>query len=175
MKTIAAIFTVLYFGLQSFAQQQDDYYATFTALIYDENGKKLKNAKIKIYKENEVIVEAVTKKNGKVTFDILLGAYYTLEISKDGYISKRIAIKAYDKNAKPMYDAIPFKFATELIKIKTKVDFDDLEFPVAILEYDAHKDEFEFVKSYTQQMKKLQKQIVKQMEENIAMTDDYVE
>jgi hypothetical protein len=174
MKTIFTLFTLLYFSLNSFAQ--DEYFASFTALIYDENGKKVKNASIKIYKENEVLVDAQTKKNGKVTFEIALGAYYTLEISKDGYITKRIAIKAYDKYAKPIYDALPFKFATELIKLKKNVNLDDLEFPVAILEYDASKDEFEFVRSYTQQMKAVQKEIVKQMDEqNFAASDDYVE
>jgi len=56
------------------------------------------------------------------------------------------------------------------------MDFDDLDFPVAILEYDASKDEFEFVSSYTKEMKKIQKEIVKQMEEqNFAATEDYVE
>ena len=174
MKTIATLLTLLCLSISTFAQ--DDYYATFTALIYDENGKKIKNATIKIYKENEVLTEAQTKGNGKVTFDVVLGAYYTLEISKEGYIPKRIAIKAYDKSGKPMYDALPFKFATELIKIKKQMDFDDLDFPVTILEYDASKDEFEFVSSYTKEMKKIQKEIVKQMEEqNFAATEDYVE
>ena len=89
----------------SFIQAQ----VNFSGYMVDEENKNMKDVTINLYEENNLISTVSWAK--KFSYDLKLQKYYTLELVKEGYLPKRIAISTFegDKGAEP------FMFVMELI------------------------------------------------------------
>lgn len=122
-------------------------------------GSKMKFKKDKGYKVELIcfntLIETETKKSNK-GFRLVLkkNAIYTIKISKEGFITKIISINtAIDKN-----EGAPltrFFFETDLIKenMKTQLDEESLEFPIALISYDTLNGAFTLNEKYTENIK----------------------
>jgi len=144
MKTI--VFTAaLFLSFAGCAQ------VSFTGYMVDSNDKKLKDVEVNLYKGNEII----STKNWSKSFDynLEIEKYYTLEMVKDGFISKRIAISTFegDKGAEP------FVFVMQLIANEKGVEGIDQDYPSALIEYEKEKKLFKFDERYAKNLKKEEK------------------
>lgn len=128
----------------SFIQAQ----VNFSGYMVDEENKNMKDVTINLYEENNLISTVSWAK--KFSYDLKLQKYYTLELVKEGYLPKRIAISTFegDKGAEP------FMFVMELIKKHEGVDDSDADFPSAIIEYKKNKGQFNFNVDYSKSVKK---------------------
>ena len=127
----------------------------FTGYLVDENDDKMKDVTVKLYEQNELI--STKKWSKKFDYELEMEKYFTMELIKEGFISKRIAISTFegDKGAEP------FMFVMELYKSREGIDESELDFPAAIIEYKKNKGEFSFNVPYTKKIKKEQEEAIK--------------
>lgn len=132
MKTIITFLAAILIAINGFGQIE------FKGYIVNEKGKKLNNVEIKLYEENSLIhSDFITN---KFTYNLWLNKYYTVELSKEGYLTKRIVISTLAS----VYDAEPFECDIELIKKSDDLDGFDFDFPVAIVEYKQYQGGFHY-------------------------------
>lgn len=122
----------------------------FTGYLTDQNNKKLKQVTIKLYDENEIISSNLV--NNKFNYTLSANKHYTLEIEKDGFFVKRIAISTVDAQN----TSEPFSFIVEMIEKNDTTDDSASDFPSAIIEYKKSKKAFDFNTTYAKSVKKEQ-------------------
>ncbi len=127
----------------------------FSGYMVNEENKSMHNVTINLYEENTLISTTVWGK--KFSYDLKLQKYYTLELVKEGYLPKRIAISTFegDKGAEP------FMFVMELVKKREGVDDSELDFPSALIEYKKNNGEFNFNVNYSKSIKKEKEEVLK--------------
>lgn len=114
--------------------------------LVDEEEKGIKDVTVNLYCANEKVSTQSWSK--KFEYDLQLEKYYTLELIKDGFETKRIAISTFegDKGAEP------FQFMMELVKARHGNEQDD--FPSALIEYKKNEGAFNFDVKYAKDAKK---------------------
>lgn len=121
--------------------------------LVTQEGKRCKEATINIYDGNKQVNSFKTEKNGR--FQVLLHTdkYYTIEVVKENYVTKRIAFDTNMGNRKiqiPVYecdlDIVPFA-------LFTGIDFNDLDFPMAIVKYQEDSRQYGHNEEYTSYMR----------------------
>lgn len=139
MKTILTCFLMVFFYTAT-AQ------VSFMGYLVDKNEKSIKDVTINLYHNNEKVSSNDWSK--KFEYDLDLEKYYTLELQKEGYETKRIAISTFegDKGAEP------FLFVMELKKANKDEEGDD--FPSALIEYKKDEGSFSFNVKYAKDVKK---------------------
>lgn len=137
--------TLLLFTTTMFAQ------VSFTGYLVDAANKKLKNVTVNLYKGNDTVSTKVWSK--KFDYNLELETYYTLELVKEGFISKRIAISTFqgDKGAEP------FLFVMELVAKKDGIEGVDEDYPSALIKYKKDEGTFNFDVKYAKDLKKAEK------------------
>jgi hypothetical protein len=113
---------------------------------------------IRLYKENEELqwdeITSVSYHDHDFAFDLLLNSYYTIEVSKPGFVSRSIVILTTIPDSKQNFDdKYHFQFIVELFKEKDGVDDFYLDFPVALIKYNKKNDQFEMNLNYTNHIK----------------------
>jgi len=81
---------ILLMGFNSFAQNG-------MLRLYgrmEENGKVISDVAIEVIKDNSIIYEGETEKNGTYKLDLELGSVYNIAFQKEGYITKQVAVVA---------------------------------------------------------------------------------
>lgn len=142
MKTLVTmLFTIIL--TSSYAQ------VNFTGYLVDQDESKMKNVTINLYSGNELVSSEEWSK--KFDYQLDLEKYYTLELVKEGFVTKRIAISTFegDKGVEP------FLFVMELVKAKEGEEVDD--FPTALIKYEKDEGIFNFDVKYAKNLKKEQK------------------
>lgn len=150
MKNIFVALTFFLFITNVYSQ------VNFSGYMVDEDNKSMRDVTINLYEENVLISTVSWAK--KFSYDLKLQKYYTLELLKDGFMPKRIAISTFegDKGAEP------FMFVMELVKKRIGVDDSDMDFPSALIEYKKNKGEFNFNVDYSKSIKKEQDEVLKE-------------
>ncbi len=128
---------------------------TFTGYLVDAGDKKLRDVEVNLYKGNEKL--STKKWTKKFDYNLELETYYTLELVKVGFISKRIAISTFegDKGAEP------FLFVMELVAKEDGVEGMDQDYPSALIEYKKNEGTFNFDVNYAKNLKKEEKEAAK--------------
>jgi len=130
-----------------------------------KGGKKAKEAKIRVYEGNNLWTEFEANSKGNFESMLELNKYYTFEFISDGAVTKRIAVNTSVENKG--LAAIPFKCFVDLVPDE-KVEGSDtstLDFPVAIVRYNAKKRVFEPDLEYFMNMMKEYDKAMAQSEE----------
>ncbi len=142
-------FSVFLISNNSFGQ------VSFAGYLVDKDNKKMKGVSVKLYEGNELV--STKKWSYKFNYELKLETYYTMELEKSGFITKRIAISTFegDKGAEP------FMFVMELIEKKDAIEDVDSDFPSALIEYKKDEGEFDFDEKYAKNLKKEQKEALK--------------
>lgn len=148
MKKSIILFVTLFSYCFTYAQ------VNFTGYLTDEENNKLKDVTINIYDQNELISTEIVSK--KLSYDLSINSYYTLELVKDGFYTKRIAISTF--GAKKTTE--PFLFAVEMLMIQQGKDNLDTDFPSALIEYQKNKQCFSYNASYAKNIKKEQEEVL---------------
>ena len=121
-----------------------------------QNNPYDKKIKIELIYFNKVIDSMIVKPGKKFEFSLGRNAYYTLRISKPGYITRTVTIRTHLKKFRKDEDPYKFHFDTELLPQITEeiLDPEVIEFPVAIIEFDEKLKAFFINEKYTSNIKK---------------------
>lgn len=118
------------------------------------NDEKQTGLTVRLYCGNEEIVKIDSTEFEKVYFTLKRDQYYTVEISKPGYLTRRIGISTAIPKSVPLKPIFRFEFDVEMMKeIKAQDDF-YLDFPVALVSFNTHDECFEHSKKYTTKIKR---------------------
>lgn len=156
-------FFILLLNCSYYSFAQDKKQANDSLICLEISGKvKLKNnafdnkIKIELIHYNTVIESITVKQDKKFKFYLAKNAYYTVRISKEGYIPKLITVCTILKKFSPEDSYYRFQFDTELLpSLATEIlDAEVLEFPIAIISFDEKLKAFFINESYTSNIKK---------------------
>lgn len=116
------------------------------------NDDKVSDAEVRLYQNNRVVQKATTKKS-KFQFILFSDMRYMVEIIKEGFVTERIQISTKEKtefSGKYLYE-----FKVDLMELKKfkGVDISDLDFPTALIKYNAEEGEYLHDVTYSQQVK----------------------
>ena len=123
-----------------------------------ENNKPIDGIQVTLYKENEASewdeITSVQDHEHSFSFYLQGNSYYTIEVSKDGYVKRLVGISTILPNdvlikGKKYY----FDFEVTMFKEKEGVDDYYLDFPVALIAYDGTSERFENNAKYTKHIK----------------------
>lgn len=146
MKTLITIFVLLLFSVQSVAIP-----VKVKFKILDENGGALKGSTIRIY-DNNRLIRMEENAPSKVVWKLESDSYYTIEISLNKYVSKRIAFYTnVDDQVEDILDN-RFVFFVELehqSKYAKHKNADYItDYPSAIVEFNSAQGVFDYNEKY---------------------------
>ena len=142
MKTIAVL--LLTFILSPVYAQ-----VSFTGYLVNSDDDKLKDVTVILYSNNEIV--STQKWSKKFDYNLQLEKYYTLELVKEDFLTKKIAISTFGGDK----DVEPFMFVIELKVAMNGEEGDD--FPSALIKYKKGEGSFNFDVKYAKNLKKEQK------------------
>ncbi len=113
---------------------------------------------VKLYKENEELqweeITSVAYHEHSFSFDLSKNAYYTVEVSKAGYVTRSVGISTKLPGNIIVGDVkFTFEFEIELFKEKKHADDYYLDFPVALIKFNETNEVFEYDSQYTKHIK----------------------
>jgi hypothetical protein len=89
---------------------------SFTGYLVDSNHEKLKDVEVNLYQGDEKI--STKKWSKRFDYTLELEKYYTLELVKEGFVSKKIAISTFESEKK----LESFLFVMELAENKNSIN-----------------------------------------------------
>lgn len=111
---------------------------------------------IELIDETNTVTDSLILKDGKSKFGFVLkkNSYYSIRISKKGFISKLIAINT--EILTETEGIHRFNFQTKLLNevLIKRLNEDVLDFPVAIVHFDYDNNCFDYNKEYTSHIKR---------------------
>jgi tetratricopeptide (TPR) repeat protein len=145
---------------QNIFAQQGKGYVDVKGRVKDKK-QNLGDAVLVLYEGPAQTASAKTISDGRFNFKLNLNTQYTLHVSKDGYVSKKVLFdtKAPDKDM-----IYPYSFTVELFQTFEGVDPSVLKDPVTKIKYSGELGDFDFDAAYTESMKKEIDKIVSQVE-----------
>lgn len=119
------------------AQQTSEHALPVGGRIVDVNGR-LDACTIMVYRDDGHSEAASQKKSGRFDVDLLHDHQYTLEFSKEGYITKRIVVDTRAKVDPAELALMPLDMDVMMLKTDQYegADTDLLDMPFAIVRYD---------------------------------------
>jgi len=110
---------------------------------------KLDGVLVELYEQNKMVDAFETKKNGKFKFNLYNNHIYTIQLTKEGYNTKKVTINT--KVPEDYGDEISYLFDIELDEFSAVEEEKEtlLEYPIAIISFDERKGEFLFNQAYT--------------------------
>lgn len=125
----------------------------------DLNNEAIEGAHIVLYRENEAMewdeITSVTYHEHNFVFTLESNSYYTVEISKQGYVTRSIGISTLLPAEVSLDPLFRFEFDVQLFKKTTKMDEFYLDFPVALISFDKTAGVFGYSRNYTNHIKKM--------------------
>jgi len=130
------------------------------------NEDKVDDALVKLYQNNKVVQMVKIKKGGKFQFILFGGLEYMIEINKIDFVTERIQISTKEKtefNGKYVYE-----FRVDLLELKAfkGVDISNLDFPTALIKYNAKEGEYMHDITYSETVKQEMKKLKAEAKKN---------
>ncbi len=150
--------TIFLIANSSFAGESEK--VTFHGEIIIAN-KDLDQVTVLLYENNQIVQILKTDKNGVFDMDLQIGKFYTFEIIKEGYITKRVQVNTLHRN-KIKEKIEDFSFYCELIPYRNWIDSSQLDFPITIIQLNEKKGKFQYASSYNKMMAKIEDSVVEQ-------------
>ena len=163
----SAMFTLIVIGASAAAavagnHGKKDSTATKTCLevlgmAVDSNNKPIEGATVTLYKENDEMewtqVTSVMYHEHAFSFKLDVNQYYTIEISRPGYVTRSVGISTKIPSNVSLKDMFHYEFEVELFSEQKGMDDYYLDFPVALISYDKKRDVFDNNYAYTKHIK----------------------
>ncbi len=128
--------------------------------VATSEGASLDGAIVTIFQGNEVIewteITSNPKHDHHFSFDLLGNSYYTIQVSKEGYVTRSIGINTKVPDDYIINDDNPktrFEFEVDVFKIKPGVEDEFMDFPIALVKFNPTNRLFEFDAEYTRKIK----------------------
>lgn len=126
-------------------------------LALDENNKPINGVEVRLLLENEELewieVTSIPYHEHGFKFSLLPNKQYTIEVSKQGYVTRSIHISTKIPAYVDLVQAFRYEFDLQLFKEKKGVDDYYLDFPIALISYDSLKAVFDYSRNYTTHIK----------------------
>ena len=125
-------------------------------LAIDESNIALDGVEVRLFRKNDEMeqIEITNVEHHDHSFNFTLEAneYYTVEVSKPGYVTRRVAF--YTQLPREVEISSMFMYEFDVILLKEK-QMDDyyLDFPVALIHYNKKSEAFESNVKYTKYIK----------------------
>jgi len=116
-----------------------------------EDAKELDNTTVKVYMDNELVSVINSEIAPLHKISLKRNQHYTLEISRPGYNNKLISISTMMPDNVVSEDLFVYQYDLELnlVKEEVKTDAFYVDFPSALISYNATTDKFDYSKKYT--------------------------
>ena len=159
---VLIIFLLLCFRFSSQAQipLNDTIECMHAIGLATSDGAPLDGAVVTIFQGNEVIEWSEITSNPKhdhhFSYNLFGNSYYTIQVSKPGYVTRSIGINTKVPEDFVINDDNPktkFAFEVEVFKMKPGADDEFLDFPIALVKLNETKRVFEFDTEYTKKLK----------------------
>jgi tetratricopeptide (TPR) repeat protein len=151
--TIIAILSIFIFNLvlvPSINSQDAERYLQINGTA-ELNMKPVSNAVITLYEENSKVNSVKTGSSGLFSFKLDMNKDYTVEVSKEGYVSKRIR---FITNIPDDVTGIWVReFAVGLVKYCEGVNYSVLKDPVDVIKYSVRRQDFDSDKTFVYKVK----------------------
>lgn len=167
MKAIAVVMLLLVTGIPVFSQRAAKvsekkqpevnkaapaYILEMEGLLYLGNSKG--KAQITVYKDSSIFLTTESdKRSGKCSFTLPLDQVFIIELSKEGYLSKKIKINTKVPELKKKKNFI-FRFEADIFEDIPGLNVSVLKKPVAEVKYSDGFDSFIYDVDYTTRVNK---------------------
>jgi hypothetical protein len=150
------------FGLSAGNHSRKDSVTTNVCLevvgiALDQRDQPINGVTVTLYKENSeqewTEVTSVTYHEHSFLFSLEANEYYTIEVSKPGFVTRSIGISTQLPTTVSLKEMFKYEFEVSLFKEKKGVDDYYLDFPVALISYDSKHDVFDNNNAYTKHIK----------------------
>ena len=108
--------------------------------------------KVELIYYNTVIDSLMVNNRKGFTFELRKNAYYTIKISREGYLPKLVSVDTHLPESRYNKGYYKFEFTTDLFK-EGKMYSDAFEFPITIVSYNRKNREFDYNEKYTSNIK----------------------
>lgn len=142
MYRIITLSLLFFLSLQFFSQSENKTVFPVKCIVKSEN-KKVKDAVVLIYEKGKLYKTLETSK-GIISFELPSNSEYLIEVKKDGFFNKRIAINTKVEgsvNEIPWYD-LTMNLVSKNNPGLLEEDYDLLELPIAYIAYDVKSESF---------------------------------
>jgi hypothetical protein len=166
MKLLQLFFTAAIFSISLQAQAHRNRTADTSentvclevlGIAMDANEKPIDGVQVRLFKENEELewtdITSVMYHEHSFIFKLEANNYYTIEISKPGYVTRSVGISTQLPANVSLEEVFRYEFEVQLFKEKKNSNDYYLDFPVALISYDATKDIFMNNSAYTRHIK----------------------
>jgi hypothetical protein len=130
-----------------------------SGIAVDKNAKPIDGVEVKLYKENDEMewteITSINYHEHSFSFKLSANEYYTIEISKPGYVTRSVGISTKIPAGLSLETIFQYEFEVELFTKKKNIDDYYLDFPVALISYDSKHDVFDHNYSYTSHIKSM--------------------
>ena len=152
ISTVVKLLLLSFFLLSSGVTHSQQYYAIeVKGFVKDDSRRKLKNTKITLRSKSKKADTVIVAESGEFTLFLEFDKDYTIEMSKNGYISKKIGFSTRKVPDKDKKEAHGFEFELSLFKEMEGFDGSVFKKPVAKVIYNLRKRYFDYDDVYTEQ------------------------
>jgi len=147
LKTIFIFLFAGYAGL--IMSQSPDRYLEIRARAELEM-QPLKDATVNLYRDNSKVNSVRTGSDGMFSFKLDMNSKYTIEVTKEGFVSKRLS---FDTSIPDDIGGIWVReFSISVLRNCDGVDYSALKDPVDIIKYNSRRKDFDSDKDYVYKM-----------------------
>lgn len=137
--------------------RKDNICLEISGIAISEYDLPLEGTRVVLYQQNEkkamIEITNVKNENRFFSFNLERNQDYTIEVSKPGYVSRKISISTHLPAEVKLSPVFYFEFEIDLFKEKIGMDDYYLDFPVALVSYDKKRDVFDIQHKYTENIK----------------------
>jgi hypothetical protein len=127
-----------------------------------EGIRGLQGTELTLIKNGSVDKSFTTTSNGKFKFFFDVNAHYILDVSKPGYVSKKIE---FNTEVPAEFMAVwDFDFIVELFQDQSGLDKAIFSNPVAKIQYSRRHNEFDYDLDYTMEFQKQEEKVFEELE-----------
>lgn len=160
---ILTFFSLFFLSLGAIAQEKKVKTADTTTCLKImgmtiEENKPVDGIQVRLYKENEGLgwdeITSIKDHEHRFVFQLQVNSYYTIEVSKDGYVKRLIGISTiFPGNGSLNGKKYDFDFEVLMFKEKEAAKNINLDFPVTLIAFDDTTMKFEENATYTKHIK----------------------
>jgi|GEM_PF-2247464 len=126
-------------------------------IAMDSSNQPIDGVEVKLYKENDeqewTEVTSVTYHDHSFMFKLEANEYYTIEVSKPGFVTRSVGISTVIPADVSLDEIFRYEFEVELFQEKKNMNDFYLDFPVALISYNPDRDVFDNNYAYTRHIK----------------------
>jgi hypothetical protein len=126
-------------------------------IALDSDDQPVDGVEVKLFQENSELewteITNVKYHDHSFFFRLEANQYYTIEISKPGYVSRSIAISTAIPSSISLKELFRYEFEVGLFKEEKNMNDFYFDFPVALISYNPHRDVFDNNFKYTKHIK----------------------